>query len=56
MNPLVHGRFPLLSCLDIQHLDQRLDGDALDEHREVDDGDGGCHEHGLQLHDLRVDQ
>lgn len=56
MYPFVHGRLSLLGPLHVQYLDQRLDGDALEEDGEVDDSYGGCHEHGLQGYHFLVDK
>ena len=45
-DPLVHGGiFLAFLSLDVQELDQRLDGDPLDEDGPIDNGNGGCHEH-----------
>lgn len=56
VDAFVHGRFLLVGALHIQELDQRLDGDALQEHRKVDDRNRGGHEHWLQRHVLLVDE
>lgn len=47
VDAFVHRRFLLFGSLHIQNFHQRFDGDALDENREVNDGDGRCHEHWL---------
>jgi hypothetical protein len=56
MNSLVHGRLSLLSSLYIQNLHQRLDGDALQEHREINHANCRCHKQRLQFHMRRIDQ
>ena len=44
--PLVHGWILLAGGLDVEELDQGLDGDALDKHGPVDHGDRRRYEHG----------
>lgn len=56
MDPLIHRRLALVGALHVQHPHQRLDGDALQEHGEVDDRDGGRHEHRLQRNVVRRDE
>ena len=51
---LVHGRVLLRAGLHVQELDQRLDGDALNEHRPVDHGDRRSHEHGAVRNFLEI--
>ncbi len=52
-DPLVHGGVLLRAGLDVEEPDQGLDGDALNEHGPVDDGDRSSHEHGRVRHFLK---
>lgn len=54
MNPLIHSRFPLFCGFYVQHLHQWLDGDSLNEHREINHGYRGGDEHGLEFNYRRV--
>ena len=49
-DPLVHVGILLRRSFHLEKLDERLDGDALDEARPEDDGDCGGDEHVLLLH------
>ena len=47
------GSYLLVGGLDVEELDERLDGDALHEHGPVHHGDGRRHEHGRVRHVLK---
>lgn len=52
MDALVHRRLLLARSFHIQEFHQRLYGNALQKHGEIDDGNGRRYEHRLRLHAL----
>lgn len=56
VDALVHRWLPFARTLHVQYLDQRFDGDALQEHGKVNDGNGRREEHGLQRDMVHIDQ
>ena len=56
VQPLVHGQLDLRLRLDLEELDEGLDGDALYEHGPEHDGQRGCDEHGCVGDLLLVDE
>lgn len=56
MDPLVHCGLSLLRPFHTQQFNQRLNRDALQEHRKVNHRNGCRHKDRLRLHVLRVDE
>ena len=56
MEAFVHRLLPLIGALHFEEFHQRLDGDALEEDGEVDDGYGGRDEQRLSWNFLGVDE